>query len=401
MKILWVNPNFLHPTTKGGQIRTLEMLRRLSTRHEVHYAAFENPSEPEGVAKTPEYCHRAYPFQNRIPSKRSPAFALQLARGLVSPVPVAVGRFYSPELSRFVGAAIEGRKFDSIVCDFLASAVNFPTLRNAVLFQHNVETMIWRRRVEQTPGLIGKRYVQLQSERMFAYERRACLESKFVLTVSENDSKLTREMFGVKGVADIPTGANLEYFDPPPAAPRRADLVFIGSMDWMPNIDGMQYFVREILPLIRARKPECSIVIAGRDPVPEIRALAERDPLIQVTGTVADVRPYLWGSLASIVPLRIGGGTRLKIYESMAARIPVVSTTIGAEGLAGRDSEHIYLADTPRLFADRCIELIDSATARGNIARAAWQLVSSSFSWEQVTRRFETLLEEHPAFEKT
>jgi glycosyltransferase involved in cell wall biosynthesis len=393
MKILWVNPNFLHPTTKGGQIRTLEMLRRLSSRHEIHYAAIENPAEREGVAHSQEYCYRAWPFHNRITSKRSPAFAVQLARGLFSPVPLAISRFYSPEMAVFLRAALEERKFDCVVCDFLVSAVNFPSLHNAILFQHNVETMLWRRRVEQAANPFRQAYLSLQARRMFAYEGRACRESRHVVSVSENDTRLIREMFGVSHVADIPTGSNVEFFAPPAGSPRVADLVFIGSMDWMPNIDGMLYFTREILPLIRRRKPDCSVVICGRDPAPEIRALAERDPRVSVTGTVADVRPYLWGSLVSIVPLRVGGGTRLKIYEAMAARVPVVSTAVGAEGLAGRDGEHLFLADAPAQFADRCVALMESDTIRRQIAESAWLLVSSSFSWEQVTRCFEQVLE--------
>ena len=396
MRILWVTPNFLHPTTKGGQIRTLEMLRRLSARHEIHFAAFENPAEPEGVAGSSEYCYRAYPFHKHVPSQRSPAFLLQLARGLISSMPVSQSRFRSPELARFVSTAIAERRFDRVVCDFLAAAGNFQSLGQAVLFQHNVETMIWRRRVEHASDPVRRAYLKLQANRMFAYERRACRQAASVVAVSENDASLIREMFGVSRVADIPTGANIEYFAPPPAPQHSADLVFIGSMDWAPNIDGVSWFVTDILPLIRAHKPDCSLVICGRDPSPAIRALAERDPRIIVTGTVPDVRPWLWGSLVCIVPLRIGGGTRLKIYESMAARIPVVSTSVGAEGLAGKNGEHLFLSDAPEQFACRCVALLQSGQERLRMAESAWQLVSAKFSWEQVAHRFEELIASPP-----
>src|SRR5262249_20677303 len=150
-----------------------------------------------------------------------------------------------------------------------------------------------------------------------------------------------------------------------------------GSMDWMPNIDGAQWFVREALPLIHARHPECTVAIVGRRPAPEIQKLAEADSRIRVTGTVPDVRPWLFGALASIVPLRIGGGTRLKIYEAMAARAPVVSTTIGAEGLDVAKGENIYLADSAQDFAARCLSLIENAAERDRVAQAAWNLVAS------------------------
>jgi glycosyltransferase involved in cell wall biosynthesis len=134
------------------------------------------------------------------------------------------------------------------------------------------------------------------------------------------------------------------------------------------------------------------VTIVGRSPVPAVRDLAQRDPLITVTGTVPDIRPYLWGAKAAIVPLRIGGGTRLKIYEAMAARTPVVSTTIGAEGLEVRDGENIYLADTPEAFAMRCVELLESPAERDRLSAAARRMVAERFSWESVAEQFERIL---------
>lgn len=163
-------------------------------------------------------------------------------------------------------------------------------------------------------------------------------------------------------------------------------------MDWLPNMDGIRYFVREILPLIRRRRPETTLAIVGRTPPPAIQALAAADRLITVTGTVPDVRPYLWGAQVSIVPLRIGGGTRLKIYESMAAHVPVVSTPIGAEGLSVEDPSNIRLACTPESFAAACLELLENPAERARLAAGGAELVASRFSWEQVTRAFEEVL---------
>jgi polysaccharide biosynthesis protein PslH len=163
-------------------------------------------------------------------------------------------------------------------------------------------------------------------------------------------------------------------------------------MDWMPTIDGVQWFVNEILPLIRKKRPECSLAIVGRTPDPRIQQLAQNDNRIRVTGTVPDVRPYLWGSAVSIVPLRIGGGTRLKIYEAMGAKIPVVSTTIGAEGLDVRNGENIHIADSPVEFADYCLTLLSDDDARRHMADNAFEMISSRYSWEVVSREFEKLL---------
>jgi glycosyltransferase involved in cell wall biosynthesis len=175
-----------------------------------------------------------------------------------------------------------------------------------------------------------------------------------------------------------------------------ADLVFIGSMDWLPNVDGVTYFVREVLPLIRRRRPEATLAIVGRTPPAGVTQLAAEDARIRVTGTVPDIRPWLWGSAIAIVPLRIGGGTRLKIYEAMAAKIPVVSTTIGAEGLSVNPPHDIRIADTPEEFAARCEELLKSCEERARLATAAWEMVNARFSWEKVSRCFERVMLDGP-----
>jgi glycosyltransferase involved in cell wall biosynthesis len=167
-------------------------------------------------------------------------------------------------------------------------------------------------------------------------------------------------------------------------------------MDWLPNVDGVLYFAREILPLIRRVRPECSLAIVGRTPPPKIVELAKHDGRIRVTGTVTDIRPYLWNSSVAIVPLRIGGGTRLKIYEAMAARIPVVSTTIGAEGLTVGPPGNIRIGDTPQDFADHTLELLGDSAVRNRIATAAWEMVNANFSWERVSHCFEKILAAGP-----
>ena len=202
-----------------------------------------------------------------------------------------------------------------------------------------------------------------------------------------------RELFGVVNVSPIPTGVDVEFFRRPPQVSPKADIVFLGAMDWMPNIDGVQYLVQEILPLIRKRLPACTLVVVGRSPSAAVRALAERDPAVQVTGTVPDVRPWLWGSQVSVVPLRIGGGTRLKIYESMAAGTATVSTTVGAEGLDVSHPANIRLADTPSEFAGQCIELLENQQERERLAAEALNRVTTRFSQDVVVAQFERLLQ--------
>jgi polysaccharide biosynthesis protein PslH len=399
MKILWASPNLLHPTTKGGQIRTLEILRRLHQRHEIHYVTFTD-EDSSGIEQSREYCSRLHTVRRLLPEKTSARFAAQLVKGLFAEWPVAISRYHSPAMLRLIDSLLgpgSAERFDCAVCDFLAPASHFRDLKRCILFQHNVETMIWRRHAEHAADPLRRHYFQLQARRMSAYEGSACRSAGHVISVSAVDSQLMRSMFGVTRISETPTGVDVDYFAPPSSPPPVADLVFTGSMDYLPNIDGVTYFAREILPLIRQRRPDCSVVVAGRTPSPEILALARQDTKIQVTGTIPDIRPYLWGSAVSIVPLRVGGGTRLKIYESMAAKAAVVSTTVGAEGLSVHPPHDIRIADTPESFASQCVELLENRPERLRLAEAGWRMVSSECSWEQVTRRFEQILEAGPS----
>ncbi|MBV8808432.1 MAG: glycosyltransferase, partial [Acidobacteriaceae bacterium] len=147
----------------------------------------------------------------------------------------------------------------------------------------------------------------------------------------------------------------------------------------------------EIFPMIRRRRPDTKLAIVGRNPPASLMA-ATHHPLVTVTGTVPDVRPYLWGSAISIVPLRVGGGTRLKIFEAMAAGTPVVSTTVGAEGLPVRHGDNIRLADTSADFAAECLNLLENEPVRQTTAANGLELIRARFSWEEATRRFEETL---------
>ncbi len=392
MKILWVKSDFLHPTTKGGHIRTLEMLKRLHRRHEIHYVALDLEEQPGGVERSSEYCTQAYPVAHRAAGRGTARFWLQAAGSIFSELPLAVSRYRSTAMQRVIADLTRRRKFDALVCDFLFAAPNLPDLAAAVLFQHNVEAQIWKRRMEHVARTPERLLLTNQYRRMRRYEGQVCRAVKRVAAVSEVDAETMRSEYGVADVQAVPTGVDVEYFKPPRELVAGSHLVFIGSMDWMPNVDGIQWFVREALPRIRRSRPDCGLTIAGRRPHPAISKLAEQDRSIRVTGTVADIRPYLWESAVSIVPLRIGGGTRLKIFEAMAAGIPVVSTTIGAEGLEVRSGENIRIADAPEDFAEHCIQLLADAVSRRAIADRAWEMVSACYSWEVVSQKFEQLL---------
>ena len=229
---------------------------------------------------------------------------------------------------------------------------------------------------------------------MLRFEEAALARFDLVLAVSDADRRTFSRLYPGSlrtPVHIVQTGVDTSYFRPSSEAPERAHLVFTGSMDWLPNEDGMLFFCREILPRIRRAEPDVTLSIIGRAPTPAVRRLADEHG-IEVTGRVDDVRPHVGRGSVYVVPLRIGGGTRLKIFEAMSMGKAVVSTTIGAEGLPVTDGQDIVIADRPEAFADATVRLIRNNEQRRALERAARRLMADRYDWSAVAEDFEDAL---------
>ena len=393
MRILWLKTELLHPVDKGGKIRTYHMLKELKREHHVTYLTLDDGTAAgDARERATEYCHELICVPHSTGAKFSARFYAELAFNLVSPLPYFMKKYESAGMRREIAEASARGGFDVLVCDFLQPSVNVPRdvpSCATLLFQHNVEALIWKRHYEVQKNPLKKAYLYGQWRKARAYERAACHRFDQVVTVSREDRELIRREYGVEAVEDVPTGVDTDYFRP--RGTERGEpynLVFTGSMDWLPNEDAIQYFTREIMPLIRQSVPGVTLTVVGRQPYPSLVELARRDPSVVVTGRVEDVRPYIERAAAYVVPIRIGGGTRLKIYEAMAMEKPVISTTVGAEGLPVRAGAELLLADTPEAFAGAVVRtLTDEALAREIGARAA-ALVRERFGWGGVAAAF-------------
>lgn len=390
MRILWIKTELLHPVDKGGRIRTYQMLRSLSRRHHVTYLCLDDGrAAPDAIERAREYAQEVavVPFQPA--PQRSVAFFVDLLRNLFSPLPYAIARYRSQELGGRVQQLAAAA--DLIVCDFLVPSVNVPDGLPAptVLFEHNVEAMIWQRYVSVPQHPLRRAYMRVQWKRMLRHEARECRRFGHVIAVSPIDAELIRREYGIASVGHVPTGVDLEYFSASrPRPPESRELVFIGSMDWMPNEDAIRWFASEIFGRIQERVPGARLTVVGRSPSTALRELAARNSAIEITGTVADVRPYLERAAVSVVPLRIGGGTRLKIYEAMAMALPVVSTSIGAEGLPVRHGEQLLIADdSEEQVAAICALLTDPQRA-ATLSANALRHVQEHCSWDAIAERF-------------
>ena len=392
LRILWLKTELLHPVDRGGRIRTYQMLRQLRRTHHVTYVALDDgTSTPEAVEQASEYCQELVRIPHRVPVRGSAAFNIGALANLASSLPYTVTRFRSPEMTRRIRELTRGGQFDVVVCDFLFPSINVPRDIDCplVLFQHNVEEQIWRRHAEAASNPLTRMYFRTQWRRVRAFEQAECARYDHIVAVSEADRDLMRAQYGIEAVSAIPTGVDVQYFQRDGARSREpANLVFTGAMDWMPNEDAMVRFVTDILPRIRADRSDVTLTIVGRNPSARLRAMAEATPGVTVTGGVPDVRPYLERASVFVVPIRIGGGTRLKIFEAMAMEMPVVSTTIGAEGLPVRHGVDALLADDPKSFATAVLDLLNDPARATRMGKAAAQRVRAEFGWDKVAEQF-------------
>lgn len=402
LRILWVKTSPLHPLTRGGDLRTFNILKQLHRRHDITFVGMvADAGQVAGSNQAHQYSNRAiWVKEPKASLKLSRAYFLAgAAANIISKLPYAVERFRSDALCAKVSELAERHDFDVMVCDFLFPAASLPwdtKVKSSfpwVLFQHNVESMIWQRRSSEKKGL-ARIYLRWQWQRMLKFETAISKRFDGVMSVSEEDTSIFREQMRLPNVlGSVPTGVDLEFFQAvPKTCEAQPTVIFMGSMDWYANIDAVGWFAAAVWPRIRAKVPGVKFIIVGRQPPPSICALASESAQIEVTGTVPDVRPYLRSAQAMVVPLRIGGGTRIKIFEAMAAEVPVVSTTIGAEGLQVVHGRHALIADEAIDFADAVVSLLCQPDLSFRISRSALDEVALPNSWDAAARIMEQYL---------
>jgi glycosyltransferase involved in cell wall biosynthesis len=398
LRILWLKTELLHPVDKGGRIRTYNMLRELKRDHEITYLALDDgASGAEEKRLATEYSHELICVPHRTAPKFSPGFYRDLVANLASPLPYFMKKYESKGMRREIERLLKEQTFDVMVCDFLQPSVNVPANLDVatVLFQHNVEAMIWKRHYELQKNPLKRAFLYDQWRKTWRYERSACQKFDLVVAVSAADEQQMREEYDLRRTAAVATGVDIDYFSPSGAiTPEKHNIVFTGSMDWLPNEDAMQYFIREVMPLVRKEIPEVTLTVVGRNPYASLVELSKSDKSIVVTGRVDDVRPYIEKAAVYVVPIRIGGGTRLKIYEAMSMGKPVVSTTVGAEGLPVTNNEELVLADSASDFATALIRVFHDRDWAAALGGRAAKLVREKFGWRGVAESFAALCAE-------
>lgn len=392
--LLFVCPRFLFPADSGGKIRSRDVLAGMKGgAFEITLISPDSPDRPAFGAELAEVCDRFVSWPAAVDSTAA-RYARRIG-GLFSRLPLSVAVDRSAAAQEAIGRELAAG-YDLMVLDFPHAAVLAPAAARVakLLFTHNVEAEIYQRHAAIAKFPLSL-FWRMQVRRMADFERRVAEDCAGVVAVSDRDRDFFAKSYGISQVSAIPTGVDLDFFryrhaDPAAPAPVPGRMVYVGSMDWRANIDAMSHFMDEIWPLIVARRPDASLAIVGRAPPADlVQRAKERGLPWTFTGFVDDIRPYVDEAEVYIMPLRIGGGTRIKAYQALAMGCPMVSTALGVEGLPLTPGRHYLLADDPRGFARAVIGLLDDRAARNRLASEAHDFVAANFSARRVAQVFE------------
>jgi sugar transferase (PEP-CTERM/EpsH1 system associated) len=413
MRILFLTPQLPYPPHQGTTIRNYNIIANLARRHEIHLLSFVR-SQDEIVRATPLHQH-CCSIEGILAPRRSP-----LKRSLsmfLSPLPDMALRLLSVEFQAKLAAVLRRVPFDVVQIegiemarpwmDWRISNIQYPI---SIFDDHNAEYVLQQRAFEtdvrQPRRWVAALYSLIQWKKLSRYEATICRLADGVVAVSEADRAALQRLVPGLEVTVIPNGVDTEFYNDQfpmtndQSKPGHWDLdighcslVFTGKMDFRPNVDAVLWFYREVLPQIRRKVPDTHFYIVGQSPHRRVLRLADH-PAVTVTGYVDDVRSYIAGACVYVVPLRIGGGTRLKVLEAMAMGKPIVSTSLGCEGFQGLiPGRELSIADSPEDFAQRVIELLEDASRRERLGQAARRFVEERYDWRLIVPKLEQVYE--------
>ena len=388
LKVLIIDEEIPFPPNAGKRIRTWNLLRRLAKEHDLTLLCYGSPEESrlEAIREAGVKLHL-------VPTpKESSGWALycRLFMNLFSRYPFSVVKHFSSEFQAALYRLLNFETWDLLHCEwtpymhFLRRKVACPV----VVATHNVENQIWERRALHGRNVAERLFFRLQAWKMAQFEKNALRRATAVTAVTSCDAAIMSH-WSVTNVTVVANGADLESCDCCCGEESENGLLSISSLDWYPNEDSLEFFVSEIFPEIRKQLPDIILSIVGRRPKDSLRQRLRNIPGVAFHGEVEDVRPFLSAAAVVVVPLRIGGGSRLKILEALAAGKAVVSTSIGAEGLELNNGEHLLIADHPKEFAQKVLELLQSPERRHRLGQAGQQRIIECYDWANIAKKLE------------
>jgi len=411
MRILFLTQVLPYPLTGGQKIRAYYLLRHLSKNNSVTLVSFTRQDDlPEYIDHLKKYCEKVFV----VPISRSRVRdASAVLESYLTGKPIVIARDRVSKMKAMIREIIQAGGFDLVHADQTSMAMyglyahevhDKSHKPQTVLDQHNALHLVVRRQARYMSGLnsiVWKR----ESSLLEAYEAELCNKYKHILTVTQNDKDALKALFDPDTVEEIDRRISVVPICMDPSAvqmtehlPINPNILFVGSLVWPPNTDGVSWFANEILPLLVARIPDACFTVIGKDPPPAIRALAvSESPLrasISIPGFVLDLDPYIAQSRVFAVPLRAGGGMRVKIVDAWLKGIPVVSTSIGAEGLEFRDGDNILVADKPEEFAAAVEKVLCDDHLAEMLRENGRETVEKYYNYHQIYRQVDSIYDE-------
>ncbi len=401
MRILLLTPQRPYPPHQGTTLRNFNLVKELAKRHSVSVLTFlepdQDPDDPGPLADLCEWIE-AIPVPQR-------STGLRLRQMLTTTRPDMSWRLWSPELDRRLAERLSREQFDVVEIEGIEMAPYLPTIKRAqprpliVYDGHNAEWILQQRAfqadIKNPRRWAAAAYSWVQWHRLRRYEAQLLQQVDHTVAMSAPDKVALRDVAPNAPITVVPNGVDLDAYLHYRGPTIKHDLVFIGKMDFRPNIDAVLWFAREVLPLIQARRPQTTFAVVGQRPHPRLDTLRD-DPTITITGYVDEVHPYIAGATVYIIPLRVGGGTRLKVLEAMAMQKPIVSTTVGAEGFPVVNGKELVLADDPAAFAHAVLKLLESPTLRAKLALAGQTFARASYGWDMLVPQLERIYQQSP-----
>jgi len=391
-----VDEELPYPATSGKRIRTLNLTLRLARRHRITYFCHRNADIGEARQAAVFFADHGIEtvvVDRVVPPKRGPKFYARLATNLLSPLPYSVASHTSPALNRAIQDYAAENAVDLWHCEWTPY---FEPLRRLVaarrlVMAHNVESLIWQRYCETEKNRLKRWYMRRQWRKFEHFEKRTFAEADQTVAVSFEDASLMRSRFRAGNVAVVENGVDVSFFQPADERRQLGRILFLGSLDWRPNLDAVNLLLNAIFPLVETLEPSARLCLVGRNPPEWLRRKVNGTPAVELHANVPDVRPYLAQCGILAVPLRIGGGSRIKILEALASGLPVVSTRVGAEGLSLQAGDHFVLVDRVEDMANALVQTIRGHKKALQAAERGRRMVLCRYDWDVLAEQLETV----------
>ncbi len=396
LRVVVVDEELPYPPTSGKRIRSLNLILRLARRHRITYVCHRNADANEArqaVCFFQDHDITPLVVDRTVPAKSGPAFYARLAANLLSALPYSVASHKSPALVQAIQSYAATHPVDLWQCEWTPYAESLRGLTGIrwLVMAHNVESLIWQRYHETEAKRLKRWYIRQQWRKFQCFERWAFSEATRTVAVSAEDASRIESQFGARQVHVVDNGVDTAYFQPVAGDREPLRILFLGSLDWRPNRDAVALLLEHIFPAVRAQEPFAQLSIVGRNPPDSFRRQIAALPGVQLHANVADVRPFLNGSAVMAVPLRIGGGSRLKILEALACGLPVVSTRVGAEGLCLDPGRHLTVVDGVENMAEALVQCLQAPAAARTMAECGQHRVRERYDWDALADKLERI----------